>query len=80
MDQPGLHNRHRDKNERDQQETWQHIDQDPSPALDGAAFAAGFGGPQKLSDVLATLDAQSLSQLVHDHEKGTLAGHIAHHS
>ena len=79
MDQPGLHNRHRDKNGEISKKHGNTLIKTLRQHY-GAAFAPGFGGPQKLSDVLATLDAQSLSQLVHDHEKGTLAGHIAHHS
>jgi hypothetical protein len=79
MKQPGLDNRHRDKNG--------EISKKHGNTLVGTlrrhygpAFAPGFGDAQRLSDVLATLDEKSLSHLVRDHEAGTLAGHIARHS
>ena len=46
----------------------------------GAAFAPGFKGTDKLSDILAKLDETSLTKLIKDHNAGVLAGHIARHS
>jgi hypothetical protein len=79
MDQPGLDNRHRDKNGEISKKHGNTLIRTLRRHY-GPAFAPGFGDAQKLSDVLATLDAKSLSQLVHDHEKGTLAEHIARQS
>ena len=76
MEQPGLDNRHRDKNGEISKKHGNTLIRTLRRHY-GAAFAPGFGDAQTLSDVLATLDAQSLSQIVRDHEKGTLAGHIA---
>ena len=38
----------------------------------GESFARGFSGHTKLSEVLGEMDDHSLTQLVHDHEAGTL--------
>ena len=38
----------------------------------GDGFARGFNDHMKLADVLHTLDEESLSQLVQDHEHGRL--------
>ena len=46
----------------------------------GPYFAARFAPTAKLSDVLATLEAPSLTALVHDHEAGELTVKIARHS
>jgi hypothetical protein len=79
MKEPGLDNRHRDKNG--------EISRKHGNTLVGTlrkhygpGFAAGFKDHDKLSDVLATLDEPSLSKLIKDHEAGHLAGHIAKHS
>jgi hypothetical protein len=42
----------------------------------GGSFAAHFGPHEKLSDVLAALDEDSLSKLVKDHEARTLHSKI----
>jgi hypothetical protein len=77
--EPGLDNRHRDKNG--------EISRKHGNTLVGTlrkhygyGFAPGFKDTDKLSDVLATLDEPSLSKLVKDHTAGALAGHIAKHS
>ena len=79
MKEPGLDNRHRDKNG--------EISRKHGNTLIGtlrkhygASFAPGFKDTDKLSDALAKLDEPSLSKLIKDHEAGTLAGHIARHS
>ena len=79
MKEPGLDNRHRDKNG--------EISRKHGNTLVGtlrkhygAGFAAGSRNSDKLSDVLAKMDEPSLSKLVKDHEAGTLGGHIARHS
>ena len=79
MKEPGLDNRHRDKNG--------EISRKHGNTLIGtlrkhygAGFAAGFKDSDKLSDVLAKMDEPSLSRLVRDHEARTLSGHIASHS
>jgi hypothetical protein len=79
MKEPGLDNRHRDKNG--------EISRKHGNTLIGtlrkhygAGFAAGFKDSDKLSDVLEKMDEPSLSKLVWDHEAGTLGGHIARHS
>jgi hypothetical protein len=38
----------------------------------GASFAKGCGDTEKLSNTLVKLDKQSLSQLIADHENGSL--------
>ena len=65
MEQPGLDQRHRDRNG--------EIDRKHGNTLIstlrltyGAGFAPGFPGHMKLSDVLRTLDEPSLSRLVRD--------------
>ena len=79
MKEPGLDNRHRDKNG--------EISRKHGNTLVGtlrkhygAGFAAGFKDSDKLSDVLAKMDEPSLSKLIRDHEAGTRGGHIARHS
>ena len=79
MKEPGLDNRHRDKNG--------EISRKHGNTLIGTLrkhygkdFASGFKDSDKLSDVLAKMDELSLSKLIKDHETGTLASHIARHS
>ena len=76
MDQPGLDHRHRDKNGEISRKHGNTLVA-TLRKIYGAAFAKGFSDHQKLSDVLATLDGQSLSQLVKDHNAGTLTSRIA---
>jgi hypothetical protein len=79
MKEPGLDNRHRDKNG--------EISRKHGNTLVGtlrkhygAAFSPGFKDTDKLSDVLAKLDETSLTKLIKDHHAGVLAAHIARHS
>jgi hypothetical protein len=71
MKQPGLDDRHRDKNG--------EISRKHGNTLVGTLrrtygpnFAHGCGDHERLSDVLQRLDEASLSQLVRDHEAGRL--------
>jgi hypothetical protein len=68
MEQPGLDNRHRDKNG---QIARKHGNTLISTLREtyGAKFAPGIGGYRKLSEVLDRLDESSLSQLIEDSEK-----------
>jgi hypothetical protein len=65
MEQPGLDNRHRNKNGTIARK---HGNTLISTLRDvyGAKFAPGIGGYRKLSDVLDRIDAPSLSRLVQD--------------
>jgi hypothetical protein len=78
MKEPGLDNRHRDKNG---EISRKHGNTQIGTLRKhyGAGFAAGFKDSDKLSDVLAKMDEPSLSKLIRDHEAGTLGGHIARH-
>jgi hypothetical protein len=69
--QPGLDHRHRDK---DGEISKKHGNTLVSTlrTIYGPTFALGFQPHQRLSDVLATLDEPSLSQLIRDHEAGKL--------
>jgi hypothetical protein len=74
--QPGLDDRHRDKNgeiSRKHGNTLVHT----LRKIYGDSFAPGFRPFQKLSDVLVTLDDHSLSQLARDHEANRLHVRIA---
>ena len=79
MKEPGLDNRHRDKNGEISRKRGNTLIGTLRKHY-GAGFAAGFKDSDKLSDVLAKMDEPSLSKLVRDHEAGTLGGHIARHS
>jgi hypothetical protein len=71
MEQPGLDNRHRDKNG---QIARKHGNTTVSTLrqIYGAHFATGCLGDAKLVDVLHRLDEPSLTKLVHDvHGPGT---------
>ena len=74
--QPGLDKRHRDK---DGEISKKHGNTLVSTLrkVYGENFAKGFQPYQKLSEVLATLDDESLTQLVKDHESGQLHSKIA---
>ena len=76
MEQPGLDNRHRDKDG--------EIGRKHGNALVGTlrkiygpGFAHGFSANDKLAFVLATLDEPSLTQLVKHHHEGTLETRIS---
>lgn len=79
MDQPGLHDRHRDKNGEISRKHGNTLVR-TLRKIYGASFAKGFADTEKLSNVLATLDEPSLSQLAKDHEAGALEGKIAQHA
>ena len=76
MQQPGLNDRHRD---RDGEISRKHGNTLVSTLrkVYGASFARGFGEHEKLSDVLETLDEGSLTKLVHDHEVKQLPAKVA---
>ena len=75
MEQPGIHGRHRDK---DGQISKKHGNTlvRTLRRIYGDSFGRGFNDLMKLSDALHTLDDESLSQMVHDHEHGRLEGKI----
>lgn len=76
MLQPGLHGRHRDKNGEISRKHGNTL-VGSLRRIYGPGFAKGFEDHVKLSDVLATVDESSLTQLVHDHEGGKLEKKIA---
>ena len=65
MTQPGLDQRHRDKNGEIGKKHGNTLISTLRQTY-GANFAPGFPGHMKLSDVLHALDEPSLSQLVRD--------------
>lgn len=69
--QTGLDHRHRDKNGEISRKHGNTL-VSTLRTIYGLTFAPGFQPHHKLSDVLATLDEPSLSQLVKDHEAGKL--------
>jgi hypothetical protein len=71
MKEPGLDNRHRDKNGEISRKHG-NTEVKTLRKIYGEHFARGFPPNSKLSDVLATLDEPSLTKLVRDHEAGTL--------
>ena len=77
--QPGLDHRHRDKNGEISKKHGNTL-VSTLRMIYGPNFALGFQPHQKLSDVLATLDEASLTQLVRDHEANQLHSKIAQHS
>ena len=79
MQQPGLHNRHRDKNGEISRKHGNTLVR-TLRRMYGHNFAAGEPDTAKLSDVLHALDEPSLTALVHDHEHGQLEGKIAQHA
>lgn len=76
MQQPGLDNRHRDKNGEIGRKHGNTLVV-TLRGIYGNSFAPGAQPDQKLSDILATMHETSLSQLVKDHQAGTLEGKIA---
>jgi hypothetical protein len=79
MKQPGLDQRHRDKNGEISRKHGNTLVR-TLRRIHGPDFAEGFKGTDKLSDVLPALDEPSLSKLVRDHQTGTLEGQIKQHS
>ena len=78
MKQPGLDQRHRDKNG--------EISRKHGNTLIGTLrkthgpdFAEGFNDTDKLSDVLHALDEPSLTKLVKDHQNRMLVAEIKQH-
>ena len=79
MKEPGLNGRHRDKNGEISRKHGNTLVR-TLRKIYGAHFAKGFADTGTLSDVLQTLDEPSLSQLVKDHDAGTLEGKIRQHA
>jgi hypothetical protein len=75
MLQPGLNNRHRDRNGEISRKHGNTLVRTLRRVY-GPSFAPGFPEEAKLSDVLHALDDHSLSQLVHDDEQGRLESKI----
>jgi hypothetical protein len=71
MKQPGLDNRHRDKNGEISKKHGNTSVQTLRKIF-GNTFAAGQPETAKLSDVLQNLNDTSLGQLIHDHKNGHL--------
>jgi hypothetical protein len=71
MEQPGLHGRHRDKNGEISRKHGNTLI-GTLRKIYGKHFAEGVPDHTKLSDVLASMNDHSLSQLVNDHEIGQL--------
>ena len=79
MKQPGLDQRHRDRNGEISRKHGNTLVR-TLRRIHGQDFAEGFKETDKLSDVLQTLDEPSLSRLVRDHQAGTLESKIEQHS
>jgi hypothetical protein len=79
MKQPGLDQRHRDKNGEISRKHGNTLVR-TLRGVHGPGFAEGFKDTDRLSDVLHALDEPSLSKLVRDHQEGTLEGKIKQHS
>jgi hypothetical protein len=75
MKEPGLDGRHRDKNGEISRKHGNTLVR-TLRRIYGQNFARGADDSHKLSDILATMDEASLSQLVRDHQAGTLEGKI----
>jgi hypothetical protein len=78
MQQPGLDQRHRDKNGEISRKHGNTLVR-TLRRIYGQHFAVGEPDNAKLADVLQRLDERSLSALVRDHHAGTLEGKIARH-
>lgn len=78
MKEPGLDNRHRDKNGEISRKHGNTLVR-TLRKIYGGGFGQGAADTTKLSDVLQSLDEPSLSQLVKDHNAGTLDGKIKQH-
>jgi hypothetical protein len=79
MKEPGLDDRHRDKNGQISRKHGNTLI-GTLRRIYGSGFADKFKDKDKLSDVLHKLDAPSLSQLHKDHEGGHLESKIKNHS
>ena len=79
MKQPGLDQRHRDKNGEISRKHGNTL-VGTLRRTHGEDFAHGFRDNDKLADVLHALDEPSLSKLVRDHQAGTLEGKLKQHS
>jgi hypothetical protein len=75
MEQPGLDQRHRDKNGEISKKHGNTLVR-TLRKIYGTTFAAGQPETAKLSDVLAQLNDTSLGQLIHDHKNGHLEKRI----
>lgn len=78
MQQPGLDQRHRDKNGEISRKHGNTLIR-TLRRIYGQHFAAGESDNAKLSDVLHRLDERSLTALVHDHNSGALQSKITQH-
>jgi hypothetical protein len=76
MEQPGLDQRHRDRNGEIARKHGNTLI-GTLRKIYGLGFCPGCGDNEKLSDVLHRMNDHSLSQLVHDHHHGELDGKIA---
>jgi hypothetical protein len=79
MKQPGLDQRHRDRNGEISRKHGNTLVR-TLRRIHGSDFAEGFKETDKLSDVLHALDEPSLSRLVRDYQAGTLEDKIKQHS
>jgi hypothetical protein len=79
MKQPGLDQRHRDRNGEISRKHGNTLVR-TLRRVHGQDFAEGFKETDKLSDVLQTLDEPSFSRLVRDHQAGTLESKIKQRS
>ena len=79
MKEPGLDDRHRDKNGQISRKHGNTL-VGTLRKIYGSGFATKFKDTDKLNEVLHKLDAASLSQLHKDHEGGHLEGKIKSHS
>ncbi|WP_315706176.1 MULTISPECIES: hypothetical protein [unclassified Bradyrhizobium] len=71
MRQPGLDHRHRDKNGEISRKHGNTLIR-TLRTIYGPGFAKGAADSDRLADVLHRIDEESLSQLVHHHERGEL--------
>lgn len=76
MQQPGLNGRHRDKNGEISRKHGNTLVSNLRKIY-GSSFAPAAGAGDTLKEVLVEMDEPSLSKLVHDHERGELAGKLA---
>ncbi|KKI18334.1 hypothetical protein [Sphingomonas sp. Ag1] len=76
MQQPGLHGRHRDKNDEISRKHGNTL-VSTLRKIYGSSFASGAQPGETLSEVLAEMDEPSLSKLVHDHERGDFEHRIS---